>query len=561
MANTKKTLSQLMTDYADNTAGSITPQLLRNGFKTVVGSMVVSAISTNYTLVEDDIFVNVTPTTSDITITVPSASSFTEKYFIIKNSGSSFNVVVTGSIDSLSSYTILSGQVLGIESNGSTWISYIKSPDLSGFATSTSVSTLSADVQNKMYTSAAFTKTSADTLYPSTVEFNDLTSVVASISGSSGGAVTTDGITVSGNGTSANPIGLSSAQRQIIQNKLDTSAAFTKTSADTLYETLTDASNKAYTSAVNNSFNSLSATCQTIEDNINGLFGTKSYQNTSKKSCGIIIPAYFYPSGGYIDSNYTSLCDLARSYRDIPTIAAINPSNGPGTVVDGNFTAALEMMTGAGIVPIGYISTAYMGRDLSAVESDMLTWKTLYPQIRGIWVDEMVNFATSAYTIEQIVSYYNAIYIYAKQTLGLEYVFGNPGATYDIALWYGEVADNITYYENSGFPTETFMKQDGNFDGALIQVPTKAKSAVVYNISAYDNRASSSVAMMKKYCSFLYVTNDNLPNPYDTLSPYLSNIYRDLNVDIVLNARTINTSATPGSIQFDGYNFFITVND
>ena len=327
--------------------------------------------------------------------------------------------------------------------------------------------------------------------------------------------------------------------------------------------TTTDGTNTAVLSTTDLTFNdvSISATISTIEDNINGLFGTKSYQNTSKKSCGIIIPAYFYPSGGYIDSNYTSLCDLARSYRDIPTIAAINPSNGPGTVVDGNFTAALEMMTGAGIVPIGYISTAYMGRDLSAVESDMLTWKTLYPQIRGIWVDEMVNFATSAYTIEQIVSYYNAIYIYAKQTLGLEYVFGNPGATYDIALWYGEVADNITYYENSGFPTETFMKQDGNFDGALIQVPTKAKSAVVYNISAYDNSASSSVAMMKKYCSFLYVTNDNLPNPYDTVSPYLENIYRDLNVDLIINPRILNTSATPGSIQFDGYDFFITVND
>ena len=34
-----------------------------------------------------------------------------------------------------------------------------------------------------------------------------------------------------------------------VQNKLYTSAAFTKTSADTLYETLTDASNKLYTSA------------------------------------------------------------------------------------------------------------------------------------------------------------------------------------------------------------------------------------------------------------------------------------------------------------------------
>ena len=282
MADIKKTLSQLMIDYADNSAGSITPQLLRNGFKTVVGSMVISAVTSNYPLVEDDIFINALPASADITLTLPSASTFIEKYYIIKNSSPTYNVIVAGSIDSLTNYTVSAGQTLGIESNGTTWVSYIKPIDLSGFATtgslsnyatSSSVSTLSADVQNKAYTSSVNT------------QVNNLSSIYAPI----GSYITSAQV---------------SATYETIAdaaNKMYTSAAFTKTSADTLYapistsaaiinlsatyatiasvssisadlsnkaytsdisatyETLTDASNKAYTSAISAALNAQDA--------------------------------------------------------------------------------------------------------------------------------------------------------------------------------------------------------------------------------------------------------------------------------------------------------------
>ena len=277
MADIKKTLSQLMIDYADNSAGSITPQLLRNGFKTVVGSMVISAVTSNYPLVEDDIFINAAPASADITITLPSASTFIEKYYIIKNSSPTYNVIVAGSIDSLTNYTVSAGQTLGIESNGTTWVSYIKPIDMSGFATtgslsnyatSSSVSTLSADVQNKaytssvntqvnnlssvyapigsyitsaqvsatyetiadaankMYTSAAFTKTSADTLYApisTSAAIINLSATYATITSVS--ALSTD-----------------------VQNKQYTSAAFTKTSADTIYAPIATSLNYVHVS-------------------------------------------------------------------------------------------------------------------------------------------------------------------------------------------------------------------------------------------------------------------------------------------------------------------------
>lgn len=126
MADIKKTLSELLIDYADNNVGNITPQLLRNGFKTVVGSMSVQSVSADYTLTEDDIFINANPQASVINITLPSAVLNEEKYFIIKNIGT-YNVVLSGSIDSQSNYTLLPNSVIAIESDGSTYQSYIKS--------------------------------------------------------------------------------------------------------------------------------------------------------------------------------------------------------------------------------------------------------------------------------------------------------------------------------------------------------------------------------------------------------------------------------------------------
>lgn len=125
MADIKKKLSELLVDYADNNVGNITPQLLRNGFKTAIGSMAVSAVNSDYILVEDDIFVNVIPTTANINVLIPSPSNFKEKYFIIKNSGTTYNVIVSGSVDNSTNYTLTPGNTLGIEANGSTWLSYI----------------------------------------------------------------------------------------------------------------------------------------------------------------------------------------------------------------------------------------------------------------------------------------------------------------------------------------------------------------------------------------------------------------------------------------------------
>ena len=292
-----------------------------------------------------------------------------------------------------------------------------------------------------------------------------------------------------------------------------------------------------------------------LNNAINYPSGSKNRMNTQKQSCGVIIPAYFYPSDPYTDEKYNYLIYHAKENRDIPTIVAINPGNGPGTEVDGNYTAVIDRMTGADITVIGYISTAYMDRPLYEVLNDIAVWKSLYPNIKGIWVDEMVNWASEGRTTEEIIAYYNAIYVYSKEEAELEFVFTNPGATFDIAIWRGNVADNITMYESEGYPSEEFAAQDNPWAGSLSEMPIRAKSFLVHTATSYE---SATVRMLKKYCGYMYVTTDVMPNPWDNVSMFLNALYKDLdqNLDtgygIIIEEGEIRNTAFPekGIIDF-----------
>lgn len=59
MADIKRTLSELLTDYADNSVGAITPNKLRNGFKSVFGSTDVFVLTSaaTYNATSDNVVI------------------------------------------------------------------------------------------------------------------------------------------------------------------------------------------------------------------------------------------------------------------------------------------------------------------------------------------------------------------------------------------------------------------------------------------------------------------------------------------------------------------------
>lgn len=262
-------------------------------------------------------------------------------------------------------------------------------------------------------------------------------------------------------------------------------------------------------------------------DSLKGEKGRVTAYASAMRSAGIILPLYIYPSDIYNNTEYNRVIDLAKKYRNVPTIAILNPGSGPGSSVDANYAAAVRRLLGADIIVMGYVSTAYMARSLVDVKADIDTWLQLYPGIKGIFLDELKNFADAGdnpYSINDIIAYYKELNDYIKQHDGLDHVCLNPGATYDYRIWTGGCGDIFVMHEWSAYPDEVGLKQEGSFEGALIEQPASSKAVMVYA----SNWDVAKVEMIRKYSGWMYITNDNLPNPWDTLSEYMENMYKAL---------------------------------
>lgn len=261
---------------------------------------------------------------------------------------------------------------------------------------------------------------------------------------------------------------------------------------------------------------------------INGFHGLRNNVQNMARSTGVIIPLYIYPADVYNNTSYNSVIDLAKEYRHVPTAVVLNPSSGPGTVVDGNYAAAVRRMAGADILVLGYVSTAYMATSIATVKSHVDKWVELYPEIRGIWVDELKNFADSEdtpFSLQDIIDYYSELNRYIKESANLDFNFVNPGTTYAYQIWQANCGDVFAIYESASMPTETVMKQDGAFEGALIEQPTHTKAALVHTIASWD---APNFALLKKYYGWVFVTDDSGANPYDALTDYLTEMYQGL---------------------------------
>ena len=163
MADIKKTLGQLQTLYADNTNAEISPNDLRDGFKTAIGSMNVYATSTNYTADADDIVIEVDTSSGDVTITIPGANAsdgsgdtFNQKIFYIINTGAN-DVILSGGATN----TVAANSTLGIISNGTSWLSINASGDTDlseGTTTNTTVDVNSSTGTNATLAEASTTR-------------------------------------------------------------------------------------------------------------------------------------------------------------------------------------------------------------------------------------------------------------------------------------------------------------------------------------------------------------------------------------------------------------------
>ncbi len=213
-----------------------------------------------------------------------------------------------------------------------------------------------------------------------------------------------------------------------------------------------------------------------------------------------IVPLYSYPT----ESPWSAIVSAKLAHPSVTVIAIANVDNGPGTAVDSAFTSGIRALTTAGIVVIGYVYTSYGARAAATVKAEIDAWRRFYPTLSGIFFDEESN-TTGGDT------YYRDLGTYVKSN-GMTLTVGNPGT--DTGSAYINALDVTFIYESAGLPSTTMLT---NWHS---RYPLKGVGVIPYAANfdlTWAQQARSAVG-------YIYVTNDDLPNPWDTLPSYFSNL-------------------------------------
>ena len=219
---------------------------------------------------------------------------------------------------------------------------------------------------------------------------------------------------------------------------------------------------------------------------------------------GVLVPAYFYPTSG----DYWSA--LNQAAVRVPLIAIMNPNNGPSTMVNPDYTSAVNALRNAGGRVIGYVYSSYAARPLSEVKADIDRYHAFYT-IDGFFIDEMTNDADAAH-----LAYYEALYqdIKAKQASYL--VVGNPGINTPASYLLRPTVDGlVTFENNTGYP-------DYAPDPWTQTQSATAFSHLCYAVLAPDTMTNYARLAVARNAGYIYVTDDQGANPWDTLPSYWS---------------------------------------
>jgi hypothetical protein len=217
---------------------------------------------------------------------------------------------------------------------------------------------------------------------------------------------------------------------------------------------------------------------------------------------GILVPAYFSPTtGGYWSA-------LNHAADRVPLTAIMNPYNGPSTSVNSNYTMAVNALRSAGGRVIGYVYSSYTTRPLTDVKADIDRYHAFYT-IDGFFVDEMTNDSNAGH-----LAYYEELYQYIKSKRSSYSVVGNPGINTAASYLTRPTVDGlVTFESNTGYPQYAP-------DPWTQTQPATDFSHLCYDVPAADTMTNYVRLVLARNAGYIYVTDDRLSNPWDTLPSY-----------------------------------------
>ncbi|MBT3408285.1 hypothetical protein HOK68_01170 [Candidatus Woesearchaeota archaeon] len=194
----------------------------------------------------------------------------------------------------------------------------------------------------------------------------------------------------------------------------------------------------------------------------------------------IAVPVYFYPSALW--DNLTNI-----------EILIINPNSGPGTSPDANYVTKVQEHSDKELY--GYIFTSYGARDIDVVKANISLYNDFY-NITNIFLDEVPSGWDT---------YYQNLSDYINGTIIL-----NPGVYPDEE--YMNVSDIILSFEDD-YDAYTSVTEP-----AWVSNYTKYRFwHIVHNATSFSNVTNISDDLNVNY---LFITDDVMPNPYNTLPSY-----------------------------------------
>jgi len=226
----------------------------------------------------------------------------------------------------------------------------------------------------------------------------------------------------------------------------------------------------------------------------NGLVGATGVNGT-------IIPLYTDPS----DSSWAAVAAAKQAHPTVPVIAIVNPADGPGAAKDASYVAGITKLVAAGVKVIGYVHTLYGDRPTAQLQAEMDEWHSWYPNVTGIFFDEMANSPGHE-------SYYSALGVYAKSHGG-DFTVGNPGT--DTAQSYIGTLDVMLIYESDGLPSMSAIT------GWHSSYARTNFGVIPYKVASMD---AAFVAAARPYVGYIYLQSDDLSNPWDSVPAYLGTL-------------------------------------
>jgi hypothetical protein len=229
-----------------------------------------------------------------------------------------------------------------------------------------------------------------------------------------------------------------------------------------------------------------------------------------------LVPAYFYPTW-WVGSPWDQLNAAAAR---IPLEAIMNPDSGPGGAPNSDYQYAVGQLQAAGGKVIGYVPTGYGARPAADVLADVALYVTWY-NVDGIFLDEMGNQSGPL----DYVGLYQAI----KTNFGAGlHVVGNPGDPFGVEI-YIPAADTLVIFEGpyanadpTGASFQSYPNR-GPYTGLAewwLKYDPSHIANLVFGASTPWQMLISTIKAIGYKAGYIYITSDQLPNPWDTLPSY-----------------------------------------